>query len=112
MAMFQCICPGGELTYECTVEGDAGATLWTGTAFDCPQTENLLEFLHRRRFINATRTCNNGAIVGRGIKVEGSNYTSQVNITVDHSLVGKTVTCFDSSRMLIGNSTIMLTTGI
>ena len=63
----QCVCPGDELTYECTVEGDAGATLWTGTVFDCPETENQLEFVHRRRFIKTIRTCNNGAIVGRGI---------------------------------------------
>ena len=108
-----CICPGDELTYECTLEGDAGATLWTGTAFDCPQTENQFEFIHRRRFINTTRTCNNGAIVARGVKVEGSNYTSQLNITVDDSLDGKSVICsYDvgTFNVLIGNSAIALKT--
>ena len=110
----QCICPGDILTYECTIEGDSGVTLWTGTLFDCPQTENRLVFVHRR-FVNTTRTCNNEAIVGRAVRVEGSNYTSQVNITVDPSMNGESVTCLsnvDFSNMLIGNSTIMLTTGM
>ena len=111
----QCICPGDELTYECTVEGDDGATVWTGTVFDCPETENQLELVHIRRFLNTTRGCNDGAIVGRGIRVEGGNYTSHLYITVDPSMNGKSITCLydvDSSKMLIGNSTIIiLTTG-
>ena len=37
-----CICPGDEMTFECTIEGDAG-TYWKGTALEeCLQGRILI----------------------------------------------------------------------
>ena len=93
----------------------AGATVWTGTAFDCPEIEDELTFLHtRNRFTNTSRGCNDGAITGRGIRIEENRYTSQVNIMVDSYMDGKSVECVSDHgihKTLVDNSSIMITSG-
>ena len=93
----------------------SGATVWTGTAFDCPGTEDELNFLHINTFTDIYRGCNNGAIRGRGIRIEEDRYTSQVNITVAPYMDGRSVECFYEyaiGKNLVGNSTIMITSGM
>ena len=93
---------------------DEHATVWTGTAFDCPETENQLTFLHSR-FNNTYRGCNGGAISGSGIRTQENRYTSQVNITVDSDMDGGSVECFHENKMgktLVKNFSIMITSGI
>ena len=84
-------CPGRILTFECIVNGTSGdSTVWRGTAFsDC---EIIL--LHNR-FENeeGTTTCSNSNITGRSVRIEGSRYISQLEITVDPETVGKSVAC-------------------
>ena len=111
-----CTCPGFILTYECTIMDDraSGATVWTGTAFDCPDTENKLIFLHSR-FTITYRGCNGGAISGSGIRTQENRYTSQVNITVDSDMDGGSVECFhenDMGKTLVNNFSIMITSGM
>ena len=94
-----------------------GATVWTGTAFDCPETENQLTFVHiRDRFTDTYKGCNGGAIRGRGLRIEENGYTSQVNIRVDRCMDGRSVECFqyesDMGLMLIGNFSITITSGM
>ena len=92
--MNECVCPGDQLTYRCTVQGDtAGATIWNGTAFlgGCQQNEILL--LHRQFTLGSTRICNNGAIVGQSLGVQGNSYTSELNVTITPEITGKTITC-------------------
>ena len=88
-------CPGDLLTYECIATGgsNTGATIWTGTAFNCPSSENEITLLHV--YINRTYmyTCNDGTIVARMLSVEGNSYTSQLNITVTPATAGKTIEC-------------------
>ena len=119
----QCTCTGFNLTYECIIMSDinstGGATVWTGTAFDCPATENQLTFLHiRDRFIDAYRGCNGGAITGHGLRIEENRYTSQVNIIVDRHMDRRSVECFyqknDNKQglSLVDNFSIMITSGI
>ena len=116
----QCLCSGDTLTYECTTFGDSGgaiATIWTGTAFDCPQTENKLTLLHTLSFTDTNPLiCNDGAILVRGILVvSGGNYTSQLNITVNSDMNGQTVECFYDNgfrTQVVSNFSIMLTTGM
>jgi hypothetical protein len=86
-------CPGDVLTYECIATGGSniGATIWTGTAFNCPSNENEIILLHV--FINHIYTCNNGTIVARMLSAEGSNYTSQLNVTVLPETAGKIIEC-------------------
>ena len=91
--MNRCVNPGDILTYECTVTCmAAGSTAWTGSAFDCLASNNHIVLLHIR-FLHDRRTCNNGSIVARGLSVEDSNCTSQLNVTVTPGIAGKTITC-------------------
>ena len=110
-------CAGDTLTYKYTVVGGilGGATVWKGTAFDCPLNEIAL--LHSR-FTSANGTfgvCNNGAIVARSLPVEGNNttYTSQLNVTVTSDIAGETIMCVHDniSSNIIQLSTVIPTTG-
>ena len=102
--------------YECTVMGGVlgGATVWKGTAFDCPLNEIAL--LHSR-FTSANSifgVCNNGAIVARSLPVEGNNYTSQLNVTVTSDIAGETIMCVHDniSSDIIQLSAVIPTTGL
>ena len=110
-----CACPGDTLTYKCTVVGGilGGATVWKGTAFDCPLNEIAL--LHPR-FTSAIGTygvCNSGAIVARSFSVEGNNYTSQLNVTFTSDIAGETIMCVHDtiSSNIIQLSAVIPTTG-
>jgi hypothetical protein len=68
-----------------------GYIYWIGSAFNCPSTNNYI--LLSLYDIGTGRTCNNGAIVGRSISVEGNSYTSQLNITVTPDTAGMAIAC-------------------
>ena len=93
--MSGCVCPGDTLIYECTVMG-RGSTVWTGTAFNCSSSNNEILLLHTHfsSIEGDYGLCNNGAIVGQSLGVEGNNYTSQLNVTVTPDIAGKIVECF------------------
>ena len=76
--------------------GPGGATLWNGTAFNCFSDAILLLHYYYLSTDGAIGSCNNGAIVGRSISVEGNNanYNSQLNVTVTSGTAGKTIMCF------------------
>ena len=89
----ECVDPGDILIYECTVTGEL-FTVWIGSAFDCPNSNNEIvlrptHFLHNGTSVS----CNNGTIVARSLSVEGNNYTSQLNVTVTPGIAGKTIKC-------------------
>ena len=68
----ECACSGDILTYECTVVGEpSGATIWRGTAFDCPIGEIAL--LHNRFAEGTFGVCNGGDIVAKSLSVDGNN---------------------------------------
>ena len=107
-----CVCPGDNLIYKCTVQGaTTGATVWNGTAFSgCPLNEIIL---FHRRFPSTGDfgECNNGNIVGRSLGVEGNNFASQLNVTVTPDIAGKTITCFyDTLTTNSTNDMIQLST--
>ena len=91
----ECDCLDQTLTYECTVMGGpGGATVWTGTALNCPSDEIVL--LHQR-FTDpggAIRSCNNGATVAQSLSVQDNLYTSQLNVTIVPNVTGKSIMCF------------------
>ena len=93
-------CPGDLLTYECIATGGSniGATIWTGTAFNCPSSGNEIILLHV--FINRIYTCNNGSIVARILSGEGNKYTSQLNITVTPDIAGKIIECVHNDGLI------------
>ena len=91
--------------------GLGGITVWKGTAFNCSQSDNEINLLHRR-FQSDAVTCNNGTIVGIGIIVENnSSFTSQLNVTVSPDVVGESVECVHDNGTLttIGSSIIVTT---
>ena len=111
----QCVCPGNELIYRCTVKGNAtGATIWNGTAFSgCPQDEILLHHRHFTPTGGSTGTCNYGDIVGQSLGVQGNDYTSQLRVTITLDTAGKTIICAydaltsDQTQDMIKFSTIV-----
>ena len=109
MVQSDCVCPGHELRLECTVVG-AGTTVWGGSAFSSNNEIVLLHSLFDHGL--AVGECNNGAIVGRGIRQVGLNFTSQliVHLNVNSTLRGKTVECFHDNGLQatsVGNHTII-----
>ena len=45
VAINGCTCEGYDRMYECRITG-SGATVWRGSAFNCPATGNEILFLH------------------------------------------------------------------
>ena len=90
-----------------------GYTIWRGTAFsDCISDEQEILLIHLRFISNGgtNGTCNHGDIVGRSLGVEGSNYTSQLDVTVTSDVIGKNIMC--SNEAITEFSTTITTTGI
>ena len=101
------------LIIECTVNGTShGTTTWRGDSevFVCHAMEITL--LHHR-FTTNKDDCNNGSVhvVGKGLKVEGNQYTSQLNVTLKENMIGKTIECYyeGGGQTLIDSVTINTT---
>ena len=93
-----CACPGEVLTYTCTVDG-GNVTIWGGSALnDCAGHQIILD---HRQFNNpgASGECNDGYILGKSVDINGTCYTSQLNVTVSNRLNNTNVTC--SSDLLV-----------
>ena len=102
------------MTYECRVNGTSGgATVWQGTAFDCPTNEITL--LHNRfTSIGDFGVCNDGTIVAMSLNVSNNQYTSQLNVTISVGIIGKSIICINdniSHSIVIGSTTILATRG-
>ncbi len=103
---------GYDQVYECRVTG-SGATVWGGSAFNCPSTNNeIISFFHSK-FKNCS--CG-GAIVGRTIRAENNTYISQLIVSVNAETIGMSISCLHDSGLggaakLIGFSMLTLTTG-
>ena len=105
-----CTCQEYNLVYECTVEGE-GATVWRGTAFGCPATNNEIVLYHRTNF---TEECNNGMIVGHVIRTVNNHHTSQLTVRVSPEMNGRSIVCAhdnDIGTITIGSSMVTITVG-
>lgn len=67
-------CTCEERIYECRIIGN-GITVWKGSAFDCPQSNNEITFL-------SSFKCNNGAITAHIIAAENNTYISQLTVSL------------------------------
>ena len=85
-------CLGRILTFECIVNGtSADSTVWRGTAFsDCEITLLHLRFENKE---GTSGTCSNRNITTQSVRIKGSLYVSQLEITIDPETVGKSVVC-------------------
>jgi hypothetical protein len=107
-----CTCEGYDQVYECRVTG-SGATVWRGSAFNCPSKSNEISFLRLSPGIDF-QECNDGAIIGRTIKDENNTYISQLTVSVSAELIGRNISCLRDSgatQELIGSSILTLTIG-
>ena len=107
------------MTFTCSIVG-GGNTIWNGTAFKCPSTNSVSNdqiFLRHSAFATMTSgMCNDGAIVGEAVSIEGTRYTSRLNVAVNSDVVGRTISCiYDDTtqgmEILIGTAAIELTSG-
>ena len=107
----ECACSDDILTYECTVVGElSGATIWRGTAFNCPLGEIVL--LHSRYAEGTFGECND-EILAKTLSVDDNNYTSQLNVTITPDIAGKTIECGpDENVTSVQFSILTPTTGI
>ena len=96
---------------------DGAWTIWTGSAISrlCEDNRNGIVILHTRFDIhlNNPTICDNGTMVGKGVRVENNSFTSQLIVTVspDSSILGDTIVCAHShngTTYVIGNTTVEL----
>ena len=85
-----CTCEGYNQIYECTITGGA-ATVWKGSAFDCPERGNEITLFHNNN--STVGVCNDGEITARIIRVENDIYTTQLTVNVSSELDGQNITC-------------------
>ena len=90
--------------------GATAATVWKGSALNCPSTNNEIILLHNR--VNSTSSCNDDNIVA-WLVVNGSSIVISkariINVTTE--LNGKSIVCFHDNgyeEKLIKNFTIDL----
>ena len=112
----QCICPGYTIIFECTVLDDrsGGTTVWQGTALDCESKNNEILLLHSYYTSprGASEGCNNGAVVGRSVRVQGTHYVSQLYVTLTPEMISETVECSvdnGTSTTVVGSLSILPT---
>ena len=106
-----CICPGYNLTYECTVVGrPSELTIWRGSALSNCETQEVT--LVHNQFKTARTTCDNPSIVAMGRDTDNGRYTSQLTIMVTDYVIGKSVECAHDDNNItttIGSLTITMT---
>jgi hypothetical protein len=109
-----CACPGDELVFECTIEGDAG-TYWQGTALEeCLQGRLLIRHSQFRGggFIDRRACGASGTVIVRTISaVNNTLFTTQLTIFANQQLNERTVECASARGRVIGRSQILLKTG-
>ena len=80
-----CLCPGETVTYQCSVPAGI-ATVWRGSAFNCPSTSNAV-VLHHSQYTsgNSSGECNGHDIHGQSVSAANSTYVSILNVIVNSS---------------------------
>ena len=90
--------------------------MWEGTAFNCSNTQDEIRLRHTK-FLDehgAYGACNDGAIEGKSLGVEGGRYTSQLVVMVSSKLVGKSIMCVSDDGQYetqVDSATITITEG-
>ena len=111
----QCTCLGYNQTYECTIATEGGATIWRGTAIDCPEIDDEIILYNHPQEFSERRSCYSRPITAYGVRIEVSSYISRLNITVsDLSMDNRSVQCIYSNgtSTVVGLAYIDITEGI
>ena len=115
IATTDCIRLGQNVTYECTTcTVDASFTSWNGSIMDPPGC--IISLSHSRLSFFNEVICNEGMVVGQGLAINDTCYTSLLRVLVTPQVNGGNVSCvvdaMNSEQMLIDTTTINITTGI
>ena len=114
-----CICPGRQLTYECTIVGSMiQYSVWKGSALTRIENCNAGLSLRHVDFTqsgSASDSCNNGAVVASITNITGNTYNSRLTVSgTSLTLDGENVECLlddGSNEVPVDTSTIRLTSG-
>ena len=93
-AIVERACVGELLTLAC-INDRSTFTVWHGTAFDCPSSNDQIFFLNQDFDSSATKSCidsDSVIIVAQAVSVEDSVYLTQLNFTAMSLLHGEEVT--------------------
>ena len=106
----ECVCPHQTWILECSVTAlsEERSLTWTGSAFDCKQSNNEILLLPKfNDDMSIPRTCNNGSIVAHSFRFEPDTnntftYTSQLNVKINSNIAGKNamICQFDENNTL------------
>ena len=89
-----CIPEGSNISYQCTVvdTSSIGSTVWSGSAFQCPDSSDQINLLHSQfSEVGGLPSC--GTLQTTSLRVNGSNYVSQLSLTATTELNGTTISC-------------------
>ncbi|MCG8623599.1 MAG: hypothetical protein MJE68_16605 [Proteobacteria bacterium] len=118
IATTDCILLGQNVTYECTTcTINASFTSWNGSIMDPSGCTISLSHRTRLSFFNETMAiCNEGMVVGQGLAINNTCYTSLLTVLVTPQVNGGNVSCFvddmNNEQVLINTTIINITTGI
>ena len=83
--------------------------MWKGDIIDCPDHSNEIILQHINFDSQVTGECNAGAVIGRGLRIDGNCYTSELGIVYRESFSGRNVTCiYDNGITIISTITAMI----
>ena len=106
------------MRFTCRVVG-IGATIWKGTAFNCPDSGNEITLLHSFYASGAALgSCGDGVIRinGSGFQnVTNEQYFSQVHLNASSNVNGASIECayYDTENTsIVGTSVVKIVTGI
>ena len=80
------------------------ATVWLGSAFNCPSSSNRISLVHSGYVSGESGTC--GDLSAMSICVNGTSYTSRLTVTANTGLDGTMINCTISTVLLEGSVTI------
>ena len=110
-----CTCVGHHLKFQCTAVG-SGATIWRGSALNCPSSLNEIQLYHSRFASGrAIGYCNDGNIVAYAVGIaEGQFRSNLLIVNLTREMNGTTIECnYDDGANInsINSTTIAITTG-
>ena len=98
------VCPGEELTYNCTIDGTGSSlTVWNITLQPCPG--GVVGLFHNT-LGDPQIKC--GPFSANLTASDGDCYTSTLTVTASPELNETVVTCKDNSENIAGSATILL----
>ena len=113
-----CTCLGYAQIFECTAFG-AGATVWSGTFFDCQDGTSRNEIRLRHSQYGDVESpphgeCNHGAVIANSIgSADNHCYTSQHIVTIGKEMINETIECSHDDLKgrvtVIGQKSLMVT---